>query len=126
MHEHNGLRLTFSLAMLFGAIALVFSPVLDKIFHPHTQLTQYVKLNPGIDMVGGTSLIYEIKKPEGTVLTGHLASDVAEALKKRVDPKGVKNLVWRPQGDTRLEIQMPLSPDAKDSAEARRRPARRN
>ncbi|HET6250843.1 MAG TPA: protein translocase subunit SecD [Tepidisphaeraceae bacterium] len=120
MHEHNGLRLTFSLAVLLGAIGLVFSPVLDKIFHPHDQITQWVKLNPGIDMVGGTSLVYEIKKSDTTKLDGKLASEVADVLKKRVDPKGVKNLIWRPQGDTRLEIQMPLSPDAKNSAEVRR------
>ncbi len=87
---------------------------------PGEKLTQVVNLKPGIDMVGGTSLVYEIKKPEGVRLTGKLASDVAEALKKRVDPNGVRNLVWRPQGDIRLEIQMPLSPDAKNASEQRR------
>jgi SecD/SecF fusion protein len=121
MHEHNGLRLTLSFAILIAAILQVFSPLLNKVIHPHEEITQFVKLNPGIDMVGGTSLIYEIKKTETTKQTGHLASDVAEVLKKRVDPKGVKNLIWRPQGDTRLEIQMPLSPDAKESAASRRK-----
>ncbi len=33
-----------------------------------------------------------------------------EALKKRVDPLGLRNLVWRPQGNDRIEIEMPLSP----------------
>src|SRR4029450_7240587 len=65
-------------------------------------------LKPGIDMVGGTSLLYEIKAPPGG-LGGNVAEQVMEALKKRVDPDGVKNLIWRPQGETRLEIQMPLS-----------------
>ncbi|HZK82369.1 MAG TPA: hypothetical protein VFC46_14910, partial [Humisphaera sp.] len=120
MHEHHKFRLAFIGAVLFGALAIVFSPVLLKLRHPSEKLTQIVNLKPGIDMVGGTSLVYEIKKPEGALLSGHLASDVAEALKRRVDPAGVRNLIWRPQGDTRLEIQMPLSPDAKNSSEARR------
>ena len=30
-------------------------------------------------------------------------------LKRRVDPKGVRNLIWRPLGNTRFEIQMPLA-----------------
>ena len=36
-----------------------------------------------------------------------LSEAVMDALKKRVDPDGVRNLIWRPQGNTRLEIQMP-------------------
>ena len=120
MQEHHGFRLTFILAVLLGALAIVFSPVLVKIAHPSEKVTEWVNLKPGIDMVGGTSLIYEIKKPDGVKPSGKLASEVAEVLKHRVDPEGVRNLIWRPQGDTRLEIQMPLSPDAGNSAEARR------
>ncbi|HRK30314.1 MAG TPA: protein translocase subunit SecD [Tepidisphaeraceae bacterium] len=75
-------------------------------------------LKPGIDMVGGTSLLYEIKAPAGTA-DPKLAEQVMEALKKRVDPDGVRNLIWRPQGGTRLEIQMPLS-NQSGQAKARR------
>jgi len=55
--------------------------------------------------------LYEIKVPEGggSAQGANLADQVMEALKKRVDPDGVRNLVWRPQGNTRLEIQMPLT-----------------
>jgi SecD/SecF fusion protein len=54
-------------------------------------------------MVGGVSLIYKIKPPEdsGTginVGASNLAEQTMEALKKRVDPDGVRNLVWRPIG----------------------------
>src|SRR5687768_11996373 len=67
-------------------------------------------LKPGIDMVGGTSLLYELKLPEGASATRtDLVDEVMGALKKRVDPDGVRNLIWRPQGATRLEIQMPMS-----------------
>ena len=82
MHENHGLRLTFVGAILFGALAIVFSPVLVKLRHPSEKLTQIVNLKPGIDMVGGTSLVYEIKKPDNTRLNGKLASEVAERLKQ--------------------------------------------
>src|SRR5215212_5926248 len=78
-------------------------------------------LKPGIDMGGGTSLLYEIKQPEGGgPVTGKLAEDVATALKKRVDPDGVRNLIWRPQGNTRLEIQMPANTKAGNAAGVRK------
>src|SRR5215203_1210444 len=76
----------------------------------------YHGLKPGIDISGGTSLIYEIKVEAGAEQPNEkLAEAVAEALKKRVDPDGVRNLVWRPQGNNRIEIQMPLTGRTGDS-----------
>jgi SecD/SecF fusion protein len=75
-------------------------------------------LKPGIDMVGGTSLLYEIKTTPGTDTDG-LSTRVMEALKKRVDPQGVRNLIWRPQGNTRLEIQIPMSSESRDASAKR-------
>ncbi len=67
-------------------------------------------LKPGIDLAGGTSLIYEINT-EG--LTNqekdNLSTNMITVLKRRVDPANVQNLIWRPQGNTRFEIQMPLA-----------------
>ena len=72
-------------------------------------------LKPGIDLAGGTSLIYEI---DTHGLEGAEKKDLAQrmitVLRRRIDPANIQNLVWRPQGSTRFEIQMPLS-----SAEAR-------
>jgi len=72
-------------------------------------------LKPGIDLAGGTSLVYEIdtkglKEDEKT----ELSSRMITVLRRRIDPANIQNLVWRPQGSTRFEIQMPLA-----SAEAR-------
>lgn len=68
------------------------------------------KLKPGIDLAGGTSLIYEI---DASGLTSSKKSGLSESmitiLRRRIDPANVQNLVWRPQGDTRFEIQMPLA-----------------
>jgi SecD/SecF fusion protein len=120
MTEHNGQRLSVIGIVLLVTLAIIFSPVIHKLTHPNDKVASLINLKPGIDIVGGTSLLYEIKVPEGTKPNGHLASDVAEVLKKRVDPEGVRNLIWRPQGDTRLEIQMPLSGDSQENAEKRK------
>jgi len=72
-------------------------------------------LKPGIDLAGGTSLIYEIDT-HGLQETEKrdLAQRMITVLRRRIDPANIQNLIWRPQGSTRFEIQMPLS-----SAEAR-------
>ncbi|MCE5339676.1 MAG: protein translocase subunit SecD [Planctomycetaceae bacterium] len=68
------------------------------------------KLKPGLDLAGGTSLIYEI---DTTGLAGsetdNLAQKLAPILMKRIDPGNVQNIIMRPQGDTRIEIQVPLA-----------------
>src|SRR5688500_13488936 len=89
-------------AILIAALWCIFPGAQRGDFH--------ADLKPGIDMVGGTSLLYEIKLPVGgTTANNNLADEVMKVLKERVDPEGVRNLIWRPQGATRLEIQMPLN-----------------
>jgi SecD/SecF fusion protein len=72
-------------------------------------------LKPGIDLAGGTSLVYEI---ETQGLSEEQQRDLAQkmitVLRRRIDPANIQNLIWRPQGNTRFEIQMPLT-----SAESR-------
>jgi SecD/SecF fusion protein len=67
-------------------------------------------LKPGIDLAGGTSLIYAIDT-EG--MTAEEERDLSQrmitVLRRRIDPTDIQNLIWRPQGNTRFEIQMPLA-----------------
>jgi len=67
-------------------------------------------LKPGIDLAGGTSLIYAIDT-EGLSADEErdLAQRMITVLRRRIDPANIQNLVWRPQGNTRFEIQMPLA-----------------
>jgi len=100
------------------AILGILLIALLAIFWPPT--SRHLNLKPGIDMVGGTSLTYEIKPPPGGTYAGKdLAVSVMESLKKRVDPEGVRNLIWRPQGSRQLEIQMPASNKTADSRKLR-------
>ncbi|MFZ0035405.1 MAG: protein translocase subunit SecD [Sedimentisphaerales bacterium] len=67
-------------------------------------------LKPGIDLAGGTSLIYEIDTQGlGGLERKDLAQRMITVLRRRIDPANIQNLVWRPQGNTRFEIQMPLA-----------------
>lgn len=63
------------------------------------------KLKPGIDLGGGYSALFEID--DSTDKSADLAERVMNILKQRIDPGSTRNLVWRPVGRNRLEIQMP-------------------
>jgi preprotein translocase subunit SecD len=66
------------------------------------------KLKFGIDLYGGYSLLYEIDDTGvANDAKRELSEKVMTVLRERVDPTGVYNLVWRPVGYNRLEIQMP-------------------
>ncbi len=116
MQQHYAGRVTLILGVIFLALLAIFPP--GRLFNPDLSFSEKLNLKPGLDMRGGVSLIYEIKPAEGSLGDPNLAASVMSALKKRVDPNGVLNLIWRPQGN-RLEIQMPLRGDS-DKAEARR------
>ena len=103
-------NLTWKLVLIILAAALAAV----KLYPPDK------KLKPGIDLAGGTSLIYEIDAQglEDEQRDG-LAARMITVLRRRVDPTDIQNLIWRPQGDTRFEIQMPLaSTDTREKRQA--------
>jgi len=115
-------RLTLIFVVLVVAVICIIPP--DAMFNSKLSFWDRTEIKPGIDMVGGVSLIYKIKPPQekgGGLNTGasDLAEQVMEALKKRVDPNGVRNLVWRPIGSDELEIQMPLTSKSADAPKIR-------
>lgn len=63
------------------------------------------KLRKGKDLAGGASLVYQVfTKPGDT----DVMSKVINVLKNRVDPQGVMEISFEPQGADRIEITMPL------------------
>src|SRR5579862_1426128 len=114
-------RVIFILTVLIAALFSI-CPQPQRLFE-NRPWSERLHLKPGIDMVGGTSLLYQIKQPEGGyhASSGNtLAEDVMESLKKRVDPNGLRNLIWRPQGADRLEIQIPASSKSDEAITARK------
>ena len=79
----------------------------------------------GIDLAGGTILVYEVNEDRTKALkradgedvsdpgSSSLSSDdirrLAESLKKRIDPNDLKNVIVRPVGTNRVEIILPFS-----------------
>jgi SecD/SecF fusion protein len=116
-------RVLLILAVLYCAVCAIYPRAPFSFFQPLAggEVSMEHNLRKGIDMVGGTSLLYEIERPEGGTRPGEapLSERVAAALKKRVDPNGTRSLIWRPQGETRLEIQVPLGRNAAEGEATR-------
>ncbi len=93
-----------------GLIVLIAGLSAWQIYPPDQKLKQ------GIDLGGGHSLLFEIDDtgvPD--IQRSTLATDVMNILKQRIDPGSTRNLIWRPIGWNRLEIQMPQPSKKMDS-----------
>src|SRR3990172_4754638 len=99
MHDPNRLiKWLLIIAMVVVSLAVLYPP--------------NEKLKGGIDLVGGTSLLFEIDTTGlDSSMQRELSTRGMRILKDRVDPKGQMNLEWRPVGNTRLEIRMPRPPE---------------
>jgi protein-export membrane protein SecD/preprotein translocase SecF subunit len=76
------------------------------------------KIKLGIDLEGGTSLLYQIDTTGYTPSPGNTAAqEMIRILQQRIDPAGNAGLVWRAHGSDRVEIQMPLA--SKESRQLR-------
>jgi SecD/SecF fusion protein len=74
-------------------------------------------LNLGLDLKGGTSLLYEVNTA-GAPNPEEVIKQTIAVLSKRVDPTGTKNLIWRVETGSRIEIQIPQAPpEAKQARE---------
>ena len=106
MHDPNRLiKWLLIIALVVISLAILYPP--------------NEKLKGGIDLVGGTSLLFEIDTTGlDPSMQRELSTRVMRILKDRVDPKWQMNLEWRPVGNARLEIRMPRPPK---EALARRR-----
>lgn len=65
------------------------------------------KLKPGPDLAGGTTLVYQVNVPDNVSDASQEIDDTIAVLRTRVDPNGVRNLIWRQQAGNRIEILMP-------------------
>ena len=64
------------------------------------------KLKTGIDLSGGTILVYEVKK-DATASGNVNLDELITALKRRINPQGVEDIAIRKVGNDRIEIVLP-------------------
>jgi SecD/SecF fusion protein len=95
-------------------IAVCLIPVLISLFAVGRAFYLYQQgrggFRLGVDLVGGTILVYEVDQDRNQNLQrGRDAKpeDLAEALKKRLDPRDQYNITVRPVGNDRVEIILP-------------------
>src|SRR5262245_35290072 len=79
----------------------------------------------GVDLVGGTILVYEIDKDRqvgGSEVADETRKSqrLAEALKRRIDPADLYNVTIRPMGEDRVEIILPSGSVRAQTAEEER------
>ena len=65
------------------------------------------KIRLGKDLRGGVSLVYAVNIPDDADRDQVLAQ-VIDVLKQRVNPQGILDIAFQPQGVDRIEIVMPL------------------
>ncbi len=97
--SHNNARISFP--AIVAILILTAVVVLSLYFFGNSS-------KPNINETGGWSLVYEIDI-NGLTYTqrNDLSKKVIDVLQKRVDPRGMNNLLWRPLNNSRFEIQMP-------------------
>src|SRR3954454_10341808 len=89
------------LQVKFGIIATCISAGLLALWPPQE------KLKLGIDLSGGTILVYEVVKEN--LPASFNMDELISSLKHRVDPEGVREIPIRKIGSNRLEIILPAA-----------------
>ncbi|MHB1157465.1 MAG: protein translocase subunit SecD [Phycisphaerales bacterium] len=102
-----GLMTGRPLVWRFGLIVAVLA-ICTAGLHPRLDANGRLQTNLklGLDLAGGTSLLYSVNT-EGSLNAQDAINKTIEALKRRIDPEGVRNLTWREEAGSRIEVQMP-------------------
>jgi preprotein translocase subunit SecD len=78
-------------------------------------IQKYYPFKPSIERDGGTILVYELD--EDNLPANYQPKDMAEAMRRRLDPTDRQNISVRPEGDTRMEIRIPRGADHEQRVE---------
>ena len=106
-----------------GGFLLCFIPTLIATFvvlgAANREVNDDIGFRRGIDLAGGTILVYEVNlerslRQQGTTATSEGLSNseiklLAENIKRRIDPNDLQNIIVRPVGNTRIELILPFT-----------------
>src|SRR5262245_9694378 len=96
-------RYTWKLVLGLAPVLLA-TLICARAFHQYQRGEGGFKL--GVDLVGGTILVYEVQDPS-KLPENFDPQELASALKRRIDPTDLYNVTIRPVGKTRVEIILP-------------------
>jgi SecD/SecF fusion protein len=96
-------RWVYWASLAFIALVLAF-PAIHLLTDPQAELRDLFRL--GIDLEGGTSLIYELRAAEGAGEAPDAAA-AKQVIMGRIDPQGTRGYIVRAVGKHRLEIVLP-------------------
>jgi len=88
---------------VIAIVVVVGLPLYGIVSDPQADLRDLFHL--GIDLQGGTSLIYELRAPAGGQAPS--AEEAIRVIMGRIDPQGTRGYTIRPLGKHRLEIVLP-------------------
>ncbi len=79
--------------------------------------TEFVegRIKRGLDVAGGTELVYELIPPDEEVADVNVAQ-VIDIVRRRIDPQNIKEYIIQPAGENRILIQVPEATQAEVAA----------
>ncbi|MCP4857202.1 MAG: protein translocase subunit SecD [Fuerstiella sp.] len=95
-----GLRFGVCLA----ALAMGVMPFMVRAMNGET-LGEGIRL--GIDLAGGTNMVFQVQEEEGKELTDELMDKMVGAVQKRINPSGTSEITVRRVGKDRIEVIVP-------------------
>lgn len=99
----------FTWRIIFSSLPVVLSLLVIGVAY-HRYLNGEGGFKLGVDLIGGTDLIYEVdvaKFTDGKLPDTFQVSELAASLKRRIDPADLYNVTIRPVGESRVEIILP-------------------
>ena len=94
----------FRFGVALFALTLGLAPFASHYFQGDT-LEESVRL--GIDLAGGTNMVFQVQKVEGKEITGEVMDRMVGAVSKRINLSGTEEITVRPVGANRIEVIVP-------------------
>lgn len=94
--------------IVFFTIVLSLAPFVASMMRGHSALSA---INLGIDLAGGTNMVFAVDRAEaeksGKVVTSDVMNKMVTAVSRRVNPTGTEEVTVRKVGADRLEVIVP-------------------